>query len=160
MLFRSGMGPRPSPPYSTLGQTAFALASERHSLVSDQSPEYGGEGLGPMPSELLLWAVAACFGQAVRHVAARRRQPVEALAVTVSAEKDPAAFRFGEITLVVRAALPRQRLEAIVEQAKRYCFVTSSLSVPVRLEIQVLVPSSGNAGETHAPTAGGDNEIS
>lgn len=145
---------------TTFGQTAFALASEGHSLVSDQSPEYGGEGLGPMPSELLLWAVAACFGQAVRHVAARRRQPVEALAVTVSADKDPAAFRFGEITLVVRAALPRQRLEAIVEQAKRYCFVTNSLSVPVRLEIQVIIPSSGSDGETCAPAAGDDNEIS
>ncbi len=145
---------------TTLGQTAFALASESHSLVSDQSPEYGGEGRGPMPSELLLWAVAACFGQAVRHVAARRRQPVEALAVTASADKDPAAFRFGEITLVVRAALPRQRLEAIVEQARRYCFVTNSLSVPVRLEIQVIVPSSGNTGETCAPAAGNKNEIS
>ena len=145
---------------TTCGQTAFALASESHSLVSDQSPEYGGEGLGPMPSELLLWAVAACFGQAVRHVAARRRHPVEALAVTVSAEKDPAAFRFGEITLVVRAALPRQRLEAIVEQAKRYCFVTNSLSVPIRLEIQAIAPSTGSDGETYAPAADDNNEIS
>lgn len=145
---------------TTLGQTAFALASESNSLVSDQSPEYGGKGLGPMPSELLLWAVAACFGQAVRHVAARRRQPMEALAVTVSADKDPDAFRFGEITLVVRAALPRQRLEAIVEQAKRYCFVTNSLSVPIRLEIQAVVPSSSSDDETCAPAAGDDNEIS
>jgi putative redox protein len=145
---------------TTCGQTAFALASERHSLVSDQSPEYGGEGLGPMPSELLLWAVAACFGQAVRHVAARRRQPVEALAVTANADKDPATFRFGEITLVVRAALPRQRLEALVEQAKRYCFVTNSLSVPIRLEIQAIALSTGSDGETCAPAAGSCNEIS
>lgn len=145
---------------TTFGQTAFALASERHSLVSDQSPEYGGEGLGPMPSELLLWAVAACFGQAVRHVAARRRQPMEALAVTASADKDPAAFRFGEITLAVRADLSRQRLEAIVEQARRYCFVTNSLSVPVRLEIQAIAPSSVREGETRASAAGDNNEIS
>jgi putative redox protein len=145
---------------TTCGQTAFALASECHSLISDQSLEYGGEGLGPMPSELLLWAVAACFGQAVRHVAARRRQSVEALAVTASADKDPAGFRFGEITITVRAALPRQRLEAIVEQAKRYCFVTNSLSVPIRLEIQAIVPSSGSDGETRPPSAGINYEIS
>lgn len=143
-----------------LGQTAFALASESHSLVADQSPEYGGEGLGPMPSELLLWAVAACFGQAVRHVAARRRQPVEALAVTVSAEKDPAAFRFGEITLVVRAALPRPRLEAIVEQAKRYCFVTNSLSVPVRLEVQSIALPAHSQRVGSRPSPQGGNEIS
>jgi organic hydroperoxide reductase OsmC/OhrA len=85
---------------------------------------------------------------------------VEALAVTVSADKDPAAFRFGEITLVVRAALPRQRLEAIVEQARRYCFVTNSLSVPVRLEILAIAPSSGSGGETCASAVGDDNEIS
>jgi len=143
-----------------LGQTAFTLASESHSTVSDQSPEYGGEGLGPMPSELLLCAVAACFGQAVRHVAARRRQPVGDLAVTVSGQKDAAAFRFGEITITVRAALPRQRLEMIVEQARRYCFVTGSLSVPIRLEVQAVAISSVNASKTDDVFSDDHNEIS
>ncbi|EHJ47168.1 OsmC family protein [Solidesulfovibrio carbinoliphilus subsp. oakridgensis] len=145
---------------TTLGQTAFAMASERHSLISDQSPEYGGEGLGPMPSELLLWAVAACFGQAVRYVAARRRQPMEALAITVSADKDAAAFHFGEITITVRAALLRGRLEAIVEQARRYCFVTASLSVPVRLEVQSIALPSHIESATRGASPDGFNEIS
>ena len=117
---------------TSLTETAFALASDMHSLVTDQAPDYGGEGRGPMPSELLLWSVAACFGQAIRYVAMRRRRALAGLTLEVEGTKDAQAFRFGEIAITVRAAVPRPLLEAIVQQASRYCFVTNSLAVPVR----------------------------
>lgn len=117
---------------TSLTETAFSLASDMHTLVTDQAPDFGGEGLGPMPSELLLWSVAACFGQAIRYVAMRRRRTIEGLSLEVEGTKDTQAFRFGEITITVRGALPQPLLETIVQQASRYCFVTNSLAVPVR----------------------------
>ncbi len=125
---------------TALTDTAFTLASPAHSLVTDQAPEYGGQGLGPMPSELLLWSVAACFGQAIRYVAARRRQAVAQLSLDVSGVKDTGTFCFGEIVITVRAASPRPLLDALIRQAKRYCFVTNSLATPIRIEIAALEP--------------------
>ena len=124
-----------------LNKTAFTLASDLHTAVSDQSPDYGGDGLGPMPSELLLWSVAACFGQAIRHVAARRRQTIEDLSLAVSGVKDAKAFCFGEIVIRVSGSLPKELLESIVHLAGKYCFVTNSLSVPVRVEVASVQPA-------------------
>jgi len=124
------------------GETAFTLTSDLHTAVSDQSPDFGGEGLGPMPSELLLWSVAACFGQAIRYVAARRRQAIEGLSLEVSGVKDAKAFRFGEIVIGVSAALPQKLLEGIVHLAGKYCFVTNSLATPIRVEITSVLPAA------------------
>lgn len=113
----------------------FTLQAENHSLVTDQTPQYGGQGLGPMPSELLLWSVAACFGQAIRFVAARKRKNVEALALEVSGVKDTEHFRFAEIVIRVSSSCPASVMEGIIRLARQYCFVTNSLSVPVRFEL-------------------------
>ena len=125
-----------------LSATAFTLTSDKHTAISDQSPDYGGHGLGPMPSELLLWSVAACFGQAIRYVAARRRQTIEDLSLVVSGLKDPKAFCFGEITIRVSGSLPKDLLESIVHLAGKYCFVTNSLATPVRVEVASAAPAN------------------
>uniref|UniRef100_I2PX19 Putative redox protein, regulator of disulfide bond formation n=1 Tax=Desulfovibrio sp. U5L TaxID=596152 RepID=I2PX19_9BACT len=121
-------------------ETAFTLTSDLHTAVSDQSPDFGGDGLGPMPSELLLWSVAACFGQAIRYVAARRRQPITDLSLEVSGVKDAKIFCFGEIVIRVSASSPQELLESIVNIAGRYCFVTNSLSTPIRVEVASVEP--------------------
>ncbi|OLN28639.1 hypothetical protein DVDV_1514 [Desulfovibrio sp. DV] len=123
-----------------LSETAFTLTSDLHTAVSDQSPDFGGNGLGPMPSELLLWSVAAYFGQAIRYVAARRRQTIEDLSLAVSGVKDAKAFCFGEIVIRVSAAFPQELLESIVRLADRYCFVPNSLLTPVLVEVASVEP--------------------
>ena len=123
-----------------LSATAFTLTSDLHTAISDQSPDFGGDGLGPMPSELLLWSVAACFGQAIRYVASRRRQPITDLSLEVSGVKDAKTFCFGEIVIRVSASSPQELVESIVHLARRYCFVTNSLSTPVRVEVASVAP--------------------
>lgn len=98
-----------------------------HRLQGDETPQYGGEDTGPMPTDLLLAAVASCMCLAVSHVARKRRIPLENLAVAASAEKDEQAFRFGLIELVVRSDLPQAKLDPLVERAKDYCFVSNTL---------------------------------
>ena len=123
------------------GATVFELTSSTHSAISDQSPEYGGEGLGPMPSEYLLWSIAACFGQSMLFVAGRMRKKIEGLTLEVRASKDHGEQRFAAVTIAVSSADSPAQLEKIMQTAKQYCFVTNSLSIPVHCIIEHNEPS-------------------
>jgi putative redox protein len=99
-----------------------------HQMQGDETPEYGGEDSGPMPTELLLAAVGSCMCLAVAHVAKKRRITIGQLSLDVGAEKDMQAFRFSDIYLTIRADLPQDQLDQLVEQARRYCFVSNTLA--------------------------------
>jgi putative redox protein len=81
-----------------------------------------------MPTELLLAALGSCMCLAVAHVARKRRLALDALTVEVGADKDRVEFRFREIAVLVRANLPQDQLAPLVEQARRYCFVSNTLT--------------------------------
>ena len=98
-----------------------------HQMYGDETPQYGGEDSGPMPTELLLAAVGSCMCLAVAHVARKRGIPITRLALDVGAEKDMQAFRFHDIFLTVRADLPQDELEKLVHHARGYCFVSNTL---------------------------------
>jgi putative redox protein len=98
-----------------------------HLMRGDETPEYGGEDTGPMPTELLLAAVGTCMCLAVAHVARKRRIEITQLSLDIGAEKDMQAFRFREISLTVRADLPQDKLDPLIEQARHYCFVSNTL---------------------------------
>ena len=78
-------------------------------------------------SVLLLAGIASCMCLAVTHIARKRRIGLENLTVTAEAEKDMTAFRFHVISIVVQASLPQEELEALVDRAEGYCFVTNTL---------------------------------
>src|SRR6266511_2195590 len=90
-----------------------------HLMRGDETPEYGGE--------LLLAAVGTCMCLAVAHVARKRRIEITQLSLDIGAEKDMQAFRFREISLTVRADLPQDKLDPLIEQARHYCFVSNTL---------------------------------
>jgi uncharacterized OsmC-like protein len=104
----------------------FELASGKNRFIVDEQ--------SAMPSELLLWAVAACFGQAVLHVANRMLNSVEGLSLEVQGDYDSSTFRFSDVTIRVSGRGPIERLEQIVGMAREYCFVTNSLSGSVHIE--------------------------
>lgn len=98
-----------------------------HKIAGDETPQYGGADSGPMPTELLLAGVASCMCLAVYHVAKKRRITLNRLTVSAEAEKDMKEFRFHLIDLLVQADLPQPELDALVERAKGYCFVSNTL---------------------------------
>lgn len=129
-----------------------------HQIQGDETPEYGGEDTGPMPTELLLAALGSCMCLAVAHVARKRRMALATLSVEVSGDKDLHAFRFQEIALLVRADLPQDQLVPLVEQARRYCFVSNTLSagcsIQYTAESTAGADSPGGGPQDH--TEGGD----
>jgi putative redox protein len=98
-----------------------------HTLNGDETPQYGGEDTGPMPTEFLLAGVASCMCLAISHVARKRRIPLQNLTVSAEAEKDMKEFRFHRIDLLVQADLPQEALDDLVERSKGYCFVSNTL---------------------------------
>ncbi|MEE2876489.1 MAG: OsmC family protein [Candidatus Neomarinimicrobiota bacterium] len=98
-----------------------------HRLEGDETPEYGGDDSGPMPTEFFLASVASCMCLAVSHMAQKRRIQLENIEVSANAEKDMEIFRFKELHLEIQADLPLEKLQPLVQQAKKYCFVSNTI---------------------------------
>ena len=98
-----------------------------HQLDSDETPEYGGNDSGPMPTEFFLASVATCLCLAVTHIGQKKKISLNNMEVSASGEKDPASFQFKEIHLQVQADLPKTELQPLVMQAKKYCFVSNTI---------------------------------
>jgi len=115
----------------------WELEARAHKLLADQSVASGGEDRGPMPSDLLLWSVASCFGMSVSFVAERMHRPLAGLELEVSGTKDPNSIRFGKLHIAVMARCPEEKLRSIVQLARKYCYITNSLSPEVTMEFEV-----------------------
>ncbi len=96
-----------------------------HHLQGDETPQYGGEDAGPMPTEFFLVSIASCMCLAVYHVARKRRLSLDQLEVSAWGYKDMQAFRFNEIQVLVEANL--DEIEKLVDLAKAYCFVSNTI---------------------------------
>jgi len=48
-----------------LDEWRLEIAAGNHRIITPQTEEYGGTDTGPMSSQLLVSAVASCFGQSV-----------------------------------------------------------------------------------------------
>ena len=115
----------------------FEIISESSSLISDQAPEYGGEGAGPMPSELFLWAIASCMGQAIVHVMSKLQEPSGKLKLTVEGKKHPEKFRYSKIVVSVMGDYPEEHLRELVRIARTHCFISNSLADDIEIEMKV-----------------------
>jgi len=58
---------------------------------------------------------------------------ITGLRLEIEGVKDRKEFRFGTITITLRADCPLELLEKAGAMAKKYCFVTNSLSVPIEV---------------------------
>ena len=98
-----------------------------HQFDGDETPEYGGNDSGPMPTEFFLASVASCLCLAVTHIGKKKKISLNNIEVSASGEKDPTSFQFKEIYLEVQADLPATELQPLVMQAKKYCFVSNTI---------------------------------
>ncbi len=98
-----------------------------HQFDGDETPEYGGNDSGPMPTEFFLASVASCLCLAVTHIGKKKKISLNNIEVSASGEKDPTSFQFKEIHLEVQADLPETELQSLVMQAKKYCFVSNTI---------------------------------
>lgn len=94
-------------------------------IVSDQPVEFGGADAGPTPTELLVSSMAVCFTMAVVHAFRKRDRELPDVAVKVTAGYD--GLRLSRFRLAVYSSRPREEIEALMERAISYCYVSNTL---------------------------------
>jgi putative redox protein len=105
-----------------------------HKIPVDEPETAGGTNAGMMPTEVFCAAVASCYCLALAHVAAKRSLELPGLSVTVRAERAGSELRYGRLVVRARADVPDERLAALIEPARRVCWVSNTLAGELALE--------------------------
>jgi putative redox protein len=111
----------------------------------DEPHDVGGGDTGPMPTEMLLGTIGACFAMAVYHAARKREVELPDLAVRVRGEYE--GPRFKRIVMdVLSSHEDRGLLEELKDQAIGFCYVTNTILRTPELDVRV-----ADEVPTHAP---------
>lgn len=110
-----------------------------HELTVDEPAEDGGKDTGPTPTELLLASLASCYTLALRWAAKHRNLPLGDIRVTANGSYD--GLRFGRIRLEVRGDLPPGEEDALLRDARRVCYVSSTLAGGVPVDVTLGGPA-------------------
>jgi len=94
----------------------------------DEAPEFHGDDTGMMPTELFLCSLASCFCLALVYAARKKRVEVKDMRVNVRGEKDLVNFLFSKLVVEIDSSLSPETLESIMPLAKKYCFVSKTIS--------------------------------
>lgn len=105
-----------------------------HEVSVDEPETAGGTNAGMMPTEVFCAAVASCYCLALAHVAAKRSLDLPGLSVTVRAERAGSELRYGRLVVQARADVPDELLAALIEPARRVCWVSNTLAGELALE--------------------------
>ncbi len=101
--------------------------------------ELGGSGAGTNPEQLFAAGYAACFSNAILHVAGLQKIAIKhaPVAAEVSLVQAEAGFAL-EVKLQVELALPQPEAEALVATAHQVCPYSNALrgNVDVALSVQ------------------------
>jgi putative redox protein len=95
-------------------------------LTADETSSYGGSDAGPMPTEILVGALATCFALAIAHAARKRELELPDLMVYAESFRAEGEVRYERFVVEVESSYG-PGLERLVEAAKRYCFVSRTL---------------------------------
>jgi putative redox protein len=79
---------------------------------------------------------------ALAHVAAKRSMELPGLNVIVRAERAGRELRYGRLVVRARADVPDEQLAALIEPARRVCWVSNTLAGDLALEYGYL-PANG-----------------
>ncbi len=107
--------------------------------------DYDGPGDAWSPEHLLLASVESCFLFTFQAVAQASKFDFLSLELSGSGtvDREGGSTRFTDIDLKSRLALPKgadpERARRLLEKGKNACLVTASLSVPIRLESEIVL---------------------
>lgn len=120
------------------------VSSGTREIVMDQPRGAGGEDLGPTPLELILAAVAGCFGTIGRFIAHQQRFELRGMQFRIEADYDPdgllgrnaevrAGFQEIRLGVEIDADLDAAGKQALLEQIERRCPLADNLLHGTRL---------------------------
>jgi putative redox protein len=113
------------------------VRARQFSVAIDEAPQFHGDDTGMMPTELFLCSLASCFCLALVFVARKKRIEIKDMRVSVRGEKDIKNFLFSRLIVEVDSSLLPETLQGIMPLAKRYCFVSNTVSKSCPIEYTI-----------------------
>lgn len=112
------------------------VEARQFKVNTDEPPQYRGEDTGMMPTEMFIASLASCFCMALVFVAKKTKVTVEDMEVEVSAEADTENFKYSKLIVKVLSSLPDDMVEDLIGQARKYCYVTNTISDSCPIEYE------------------------
>lgn len=119
---------------------AFTITVEsgNHVIRMDQPKNAAGQDLGPTPLELILAAVAGCFGTIGRFIAHQRKFELRGMQFEIEADYDPdgllgrrtdvrPGFQALRVKVTMDADLSREEQQAVLKEIERRCPLADNL---------------------------------
>lgn len=113
------------------------VEARQFSVDTDEPPEYKGEDTGMMPTEMFIASLASCFCMALVFVAKKSKVVVNDMLVDVRAEADTKNFKYSKLIVKVTSTLADNEVESLIGQAKKYCYVSNTISKTCPIEYEV-----------------------
>jgi len=110
------------------------VRARKHEIWVDEPASAGGGDRGMMPTEVFCAALASCFCLALAHVAGKRDLDLPGLEVKVQAERAGRELRYGRFVVEASADVEDGRLEALMEPARRVCWVSNTVAAGAEYE--------------------------
>lgn len=109
-----------------------------HRLVMDQPKNAAGQDLGPTPLEVILAAIAGCFGTIGRFIAHQQKIELRGMRFEIEADYDPAGllgrdpevrpgFQALRVTVDIDADLSQEEKQALLKQIETRCPLADNL---------------------------------
>jgi putative redox protein len=132
------------------GGARFDIVSGRHTLVTDQPVEDGGQDAGMSPVELFVGSLTSCVGYFVGRYCARHKIACEGFTVDADWSYAEQPHRIGSVSMRINlpAQLTPEQRERLLKVAHG-CTVHQSIAVPPALRIDLQEgPRGHGAGES------------
>lgn len=107
------------------------VTARHHTFVVDKPPSSGGADGGPMASEYFLAALASCQITTAHKIAAKRRKPLDGVAIHGSLHFDGDLIERIELDIDVAGQVDADELQTIFRLTERACTISRAVSVPV-----------------------------
>lgn len=123
-------------------------------IDASSPPEFNGESGFWSPEQLLVASAESCLMATFIAIAEMSKLEVRSYRSAARAKLEPSngqRFAFTELAICpvieVGCEQDRERAERLLEKAKRHCFVSNALSIPVQVEARILTGPEPSSAE-------------
>jgi uncharacterized OsmC-like protein len=136
--------------HGTLGSGfAVEVTCGEHHVIMDQPKHAAGQDTGPTPLELILAAIAGCFGTIGRFLAHQRKIELRGMRFEIQADYDPAGllgrdisvrpgFQALRVLVEIDADLSLEEKQAFLQEVERRCPLADNLTHGTQLYSQLV----------------------
>ena len=127
-----------------IGNMAFEMGINGHTVITDATVENGGNDLGPGPKSLLLAGLIGCSGIDIMSITKKMKVELDDFNVEIEAEtrdEDPKIYNYIKIIYKFKGKnVPYDKVERAVKLSMdKYCGVSAMLEKAVPITYEVLV---------------------